>query len=127
MFSQIYKILSNFDSNSLICDPTLFPGKKSPNIEKYNCAFPGKVRGDRVLILTYLDSPMTEGFPHYCLPFSVTIIFRRERVVIARPKVQILGPSLFHENTNPLIFFRTMFLFDRVEPLVRILAISDHI
>ena len=30
MFLQIYKILTNFDSNSLICDLTLFPGKNSP-------------------------------------------------------------------------------------------------
>ena len=34
MFLQIYKILSNFDSNPLICDPTLFPGKNNPNIAK---------------------------------------------------------------------------------------------
>ena len=34
MFLQIYKILANFDSNPLICDPTLFPDKNSPNIAK---------------------------------------------------------------------------------------------
>ena len=51
---KIYKILSNFVSNPLICDPTLFLGKNSPNIAKSNCVFPGKRIGDRVVILTYL-------------------------------------------------------------------------
>ena len=37
-------MLSNFDSNPLICDPTLFPGKNSPNIANSNCVFPGKGR-----------------------------------------------------------------------------------
>ena len=63
MFLQIYKILSNFDSNPLICDATLFPSKNSPNIAKSNPVFPGKGRGDRALILTYLDGPMAEVFP----------------------------------------------------------------
>ena len=69
MFLQIYKILSNFDSNTLICALTLFPGQKSPNIGKGNCVFSGKGGGDRALILTYLISPMAEVFPHYCLSF----------------------------------------------------------
>ena len=63
MFIQIYKVLSNFDSDSLICDPTPFPGKKSPNIAKINCVFPGNGRGDRDLILTYLDRKIAEVFP----------------------------------------------------------------
>ena len=48
---QIYKILSNFDSNPLIFDSTLFPGKNSPNIAKSNHVFSGKRRGDRALTL----------------------------------------------------------------------------
>ena len=43
------------------------------------------------------------------------------------PKVQTLGPSLFHENLNPSKNFQTMLLFARVLPLVRISAILDHI
>ena len=66
---KIYKILSNFVSNPLICDPTLFLGKNSPNIAKSNCVFPGKGRGDRALILTYLNSPMAKVFLHFCLIF----------------------------------------------------------
>ena len=65
MFLQVYKILSNFDSNPLICDPTLFPGKNSPNIAKNNRVLPGKGRGDKALILTYLDSSMVEVFLYY--------------------------------------------------------------
>ena len=57
--------LSNFDSDSLTCDPALFPIKNSPNMVKGNRIFPGKGRGDNTLILTDLDSPMAEGFPNY--------------------------------------------------------------
>ena len=105
IFNHIYKILSNFDSNPLICDPTLFLGKNSPNIAKSNRVFPGKWRGDRALILIYLNSPVTEVFPHYYLSFSISVIFSGKRLVKVGPKVQILGPSLFHENSNPSNFF----------------------
>ena len=81
----------------------------SLNIAKSNCTFPGKGRGDRDLILTYLDSPMAEDFPHYCLSFLDLAIFRGKRVVKVGLKVQILGPSLFHENSNPSIFFKQCF------------------
>ena len=53
----------------MICDPTLFPSKNSPNIAKSNHVFPGKMKGHRALILTYLDSLMVEIFPHHCLSF----------------------------------------------------------
>ena len=42
MFSQIYKILSNFDFNHLTCDPTLFHGKNVSNVAKSSHVFPGK-------------------------------------------------------------------------------------
>ena len=109
MFLQIYKILSNFDSNPLICDSILFPGKNGPNIAKSNHAFPGKGRVDRALILTYLDSPMAELYPHYCLSFPISAIFRGKRVVKVGQQVQTLGPSLFHENWNPSNFFKQCF------------------
>ena len=126
IFSQIYKILSNFHSNPLICDPTLFPSKNSPNIAKSNRAFPGKLRGHRSLILTYLENPMAEAFPNYYLFFSILGIFRGKSVVKVGSKVQTFSPSLFYENSNVSRFFQTMFLFDRVLPLVRILAILDN-
>ena len=43
------------------------------------------------------------------------------------PKVLILGPSLFHKNSNPSKIFQIMFLFARVPPLVRISIILYHI
>ena len=52
--------------------------------------------------------------------------FMGKRVVKSGPKVQTLGPSLFHKNSNPSNFFQAMFLFARVLPLVRISAILDH-
>ena len=127
-FLQIYGILSNFDSNPLICDPTLFPGKNSPNIAESNCLLRGNGKGDSALILTHLNNLMAEGFFHHCLSFSISVIFRGKRVVKVGPKVQTLVQSLFHKNSNPSNFFQIMFLFARVLlPLVKISAILDHI
>ena len=109
MLLQIYKILSDFDSNLLIFDATLFPGKRSPNIAKSNRVFPGKGRGYRALILTYLDGLMAEVFPHYRLSFSISAIFIGKRVVKLGPKVQTLGPSLFYENSDPSNCFKQCF------------------
>ena len=62
--------MSNFDSDPLTCDPALFPAKNTLNSAKSIRIFPGKRRRDRALILTYLDSPMTEVFPHPYLFFQ---------------------------------------------------------
>ena len=56
------KYLSNFDSTPSTCDPALFPGKIIPNIAKSNHTFPGKERGDKDFVLTYLDSSVAEMF-----------------------------------------------------------------
>ena len=117
--------MSDFDSKRLICDPTLLPGKNSPNIANNNRVFPGKRRGDRALILTYLDSPVAEVFTHYWLSFPISAVFREKRVIKVGLKVQTLDPLLFYENSNPLLFFQC-FLFARVLPLVRISAILDY-
>ena len=109
MFLQIYKILTNFDSNPLICDLTLFPGKNNPNIAKSNRVFPGKEKEDRVLISTYLNSPMDEDFYHYSLSFSISAIFRGKRVIKVGPKVITLGSSFFHEISNPTNFLKECF------------------
>ena len=101
--------------------------KNSSNIAKDNRVFPGTRKGDRVLLLTYLDRPMAEVFRHYCLSFSISAIFRGKRVVKVEPKAPTLGPSLFYENSNPSKNFQTMFLFVGVLLLVRISAILDHI
>ena len=77
--------------------------------------------------MTYLDSPLAEVFPLYCLSFSILAIFREKQVVKVGPKVQTLGPFLFHKNTNLSNFFQTIILFARVLPLVKIWAILDHI
>ena len=90
MFSQIYNIFLNFDSNPLICDPTLFPGKNSLNIAKNSRSFPGKMRWDRALVLTYFDSPVAEAFPRYYLSFLDFGHLQGEWVV----KV---GPELFKQ------------------------------
>ena len=63
--------MSNFDSDHLTCDPSLFPTRNSPNGAKSNRIFPGKGRQDRALILTFLDSPMVEVLPEkYFLRFQ---------------------------------------------------------
>ena len=93
--------LSNFNSSPLTCDSTVFPGKIIPNIAKSNRNFPGKGRGDKDFIFTYLDSSMAEVFPHYFLFFSILIIFRKKRRLKVERKVLTLGPSLFHKYSNP--------------------------
>lgn len=111
----------------MISHPTLFPGRNSLNIVKSNRVFPGMGKEYRALILTYLVSLMAEVFAQHCLCFLISVIFRGERVVKVGPKVQTLGPSPFHKNSNPSKTFQTVFLFDRVLLLVRILAILDYI
>ena len=70
---------------------------------------------------------MAVVFPHYCLSFSILAIFRGKRMVKVGPKVQTLCTSLFHENSNPSNVFQTNFLFARVLPLGRVVAILKHI
>ena len=87
--------MSNFDF-----DPLTTIAKNSPNSGKSNGIFPGKGRGDRALILTYMDSSMAEVFLDECLFFLILVIFSRKPEVKVGPKVQTLGPSFFHKNTN---------------------------
>ena len=68
-----------------------------------NRIFPGTGRWNKDFILTYLDSSMTEIFPHYYLVFfSILTIFKREsqRGLKVGPKVLTLGPSLFHKYSK---------------------------
>ena len=67
--------MSNFDSTPLTCDLTMFPGKNYPNITKSSHIFPGKGRWDKEFILKYLDSLMTEVFPHDCFFFFFFFFF----------------------------------------------------
>ena len=71
--------MSNFDSNPLTCDPALFTAKNRRSSAKSNRIFPGKGRVESALMLTYLDSPTVEVFPHYKLLFSISAIFRGKR------------------------------------------------
>ena len=84
--------LSNFDSTPLISDPALFPGKSIPNIAKSNRFFLGKWRGDKGFIFTNLDSSVAEVLPHYCLVFSILVIFRKKRGVKVGPVWSIPFP-----------------------------------
>ena len=123
--------MSNFDSNPLTSDPLLpplsplFPAKTVQTVQKVT-VFSRKERGDRALILTYLDNPIAELFPHYSQNFLISAIFRGKREVKIGPKVQTLGPSLFYKNSNPSKTFQSIFLFARALPLVGISAKLDH-
>ena len=70
---------------------------------------------------------MADFFPHYYLFFTILAIFRRKRGVKVGPKVLTLGPPRFHKYSNPSKISQTVFLFARVLPLVRMLAILNHI
>ena len=89
----------------------MFPSKNSPNIAKgNNHIFPGKRRGDKALILTYLDSPMAHTAAYY---FWISVIFRGKRGegggVKDRPKVLTLGRSLFINTQILQRFFKQCF------------------
>ena len=103
-----------------------FLEKNDLNITKSNRAFPGKRRGERALILAYLDNPIAEVLPRYCLFFSILAKFREKRVVKIGLKKETLGPFPFSENSITSIF-QTVFLFSTVLPLVRISAMLDLI
>ena len=92
---KIYKILSNFDFDPLICYPTLYPGENSPNIAKCNRVFLGKGRVEGALIFIYLHSPMAQVFPYYCLFFSISDIFNRKRMIKNGPKNANFGSVSF--------------------------------
>ena len=83
--------------------------ENTPNIAKINRVFSGKGRGDRALILTYLDSPVAVVFPHYWISFSISVIFRGKRVVKVGPKVQTLGRFFFMKIQILRIFFKQCF------------------
>ena len=78
-----------------------------------------KGEGGRALILTYLDSPMAEFFPHHWLYLFDFAHLQKEMGGQSWTKSANFGPSLFHQNSNPLTV-----LFVRVLPLVSISAIS---
>ena len=122
--------MSNFDSNPLTSDPlpplsSCFLPKTVQTVQKVT-VFSRKERGDRALILTYLDNPIAELFPHYSQNFLISAIFRGKREVKIGPKVQTLGPSLFHKKPNPSKTFQSIFLFARALSLVGISVKLDH-
>ena len=119
--------MTNFDSDPFTCEPTFFPAKNSPHSLKSKLFSLGKERGDIFFILTCLGSPMAEIFLHYCQYFLTLAIFRGKLGINVMPKVQILGPSFFHKNSDPSKILQTMFLFAKVLPLVKISARLDHI
>ena len=94
-------------------------------IFRHSVIFPERKEEIKDLIFTYLDGLMAEVFPHYyCLFISISAIFRVKREFKVGTKVLTLGPSLFHNNLSPSKF--SMFLFAKVLPLMRILAMLDH-
>ena len=106
------------------CPPCFLPNT-AQTVQKVT-VFSWKGRGDWALILTYLDNSIAEIFPHYSQNFLISAIFRGKREVKIGPKVQTLGPSLFHKNSNPSKTFQSIFLFARALPLLGMSAKLDH-
>ena len=127
MFLQIFKILSNFDSNPLICDPTLFPGKSSPNIAKSNRVFPGRREEIEpwfwhIWIAQWLKFFTATVYLFQFQPSS------RENEWSKLDQKWKLWVGLFFMKTQILrIFFKQCFFFTRVLPLLRISATLDYI
>ena len=106
MFLQIYKMLTNFDSNSLICDSTLFPGKNSPILIVIFLKR-GKKREPwfwHIWIAQWL-----KFFPYYSLSFSISVIFREKRVIKVGPKTKLWVRLFFLKTRILQIFFRQCF------------------
>ena len=91
--------ISNFDSDPFPCDTALFTAKYGPNSAKSNRIFPRKGRGERALILTYLDSLMVGVFRRYNLFFSISS--RGNEVQSWTKSAVLFGQSFFHKNSDP--------------------------
>ena len=81
------------------CPPCFLP-KTAQTVQKIT-VFSWKGRGDWALILTYLDNPIAEIFPHYSQNFLISAIFRGKREVKIGPKCK-LWVRLFSIKTQIL-------------------------
>ena len=106
----------NFDSCPCMSDYPLFPGKNSPNRAKGNHIFPGKGRGDRPLILPYLDSQMAIVLLENIYVFILATFRRKQGVEMG----QILGTSRFCKNLFFLKICRKLFFSALILPLEKI-------
>ena len=88
-----------FNSSTLICDPTLSPGKNSPNITNSNRVLTRKGEGDKDFSWSF--SPLLLIFFNFG---------------------HLQGKASGQSRTN---FFQAKFLFARVLPLVKFLAMLD--
>ena len=86
-----------------------------------------KGRGGRALILTYLDSPVTEVFPHHWLYLFNFGHLQGEMGGQNWTKSANFGSVSFSWKLESFNFFQATLLLARVLPLVRISAILDHI
>ena len=93
----------DFDSEPLTFEHTLLLPKKCAKTAKSNPIFHFKERRDRVLTLTYLDSPMADFFSSKIFTFFV---FGHPQGETGRggskldQKKQTLGPSRFRKNSE---------------------------
>ena len=107
MYLQIYKILSNFEKIL----------KMAQTLQKVIVFF--LQRGEEIepSFWHIWTAQWLNFFPSFAYLFRFRLGWKR----------QTLGPSLYHENSNPSNFFQTvLFFFFRVLLLVRILAILHH-
>ena len=118
----MYKILSSFDSNPLICHPTLSAGKNNPNIANSSRGFLGKGRRDKALVLAYLGSPIAELFPHYCLSFFYSLSYYLDLRALRKKNVSKL--IIAHLNVNSSRN-KLEFLKEQIQDIIDILMISE--
>ena len=101
--------------------------QKCSKSAKSNPIFHLKGRGDTVLLLTNLDSPMAE----FCFPTSlfspISAIFRGKKGVKVGVKEHTLDISRFCKNFNFSKIFQTLFLSTWILPVVKISAKSVDI
>ena len=86
-----------------------------------------KGRGGRALILTYLDCPVTEVFPHHWLYLFNFGYPQGEMGGQSWTKSANFGSVSFSWKLESFNFFQATLFFARLLPMVRISTILEHI
>ena len=113
-------------SSPLTCGPVLLLGKIAQILQKVIVFFPEKEEEIKPWFWHIWKAQLLKFFRTNAI-FTNFDYLHGKRGVKVRPKMLSFGLSLLHKNSNPSKIFETSFLFARVLPLVRSLAILDYI
>ena len=111
MFLQTYKPLSNFNSNPLICDSTLFPGKKAQILQKVIVFFVEREKETEPLFWHIWIAQWLKFFPAPAYPFFDFGYFQGETSGQSWPKSENFGSISFSWKLESFrLFLEIVFL-----------------